>query len=44
MEMTKEEALKRVELLWQEIQENEEENHFMEREIDDLVEKFDLYF
>lgn len=40
--MTKEEAQKRVDDLWEAIRENSEENFLMQREIDELYEKFDL--
>lgn len=40
--MTKEEAQKRVDELWQAIKENFEENQLMQYEIDELEAKFDL--
>lgn len=39
--MTKEEAQQRVKVLHQAIEENEEENRFMQDEIDRLDEEFD---
>lgn len=38
--MTEEEAQKRIDLLWREILDNDEENLMMQYEIDELMEKF----
>lgn len=38
--MTEEEAQKRVDDLWEAILENEDENRFMQQEIDELLKQF----